>query len=97
MLNNTASAQLLINLDIVMLKIESLGLLIVFAAAGSCCCADPLEAHAQKLQNLASDLELIEFLAEFEEMDDEEFELLISYAKKDSEQDSKEGEVQQND
>ena len=80
-----------------MLKMESLGFVLAFAAAGSCCYASPPEGNTAKQSSLASDRELLEFLAEFEELDDEEFEILVSYAKKDSQLETVESEVEKND
>lgn len=47
--------------------------------------AEPATVAKTQVDNTLVDKELLEFLADFDEVDDDEFELLVHYAVKDSE------------
>ena len=67
-----------------MLKLQDLGFLAAIATSG-CCYANPPEADEGNGHSALPSRELLEFMAEFEAMDDEDFDLLVAYARRDRE------------
>ena len=68
-------------------KKQQPALLAILAIAANCCYGEPAQ-KAEKKPSEKPGKEMLEFLAnfdkEFDGIDEEEFELLVSYAKKDS-------------